>query len=79
MFRHDFPNLSDISADSDLIFILTDEFLEVQKPEMPNFVHIGGLGFENDRVQKLDEVDFGEFPDTLRFLYNWFTYLPCLH
>lgn len=36
---------------------MTDEFLEVQKPLMPNFIHVGGLEPENEKdSQMLDEV-----------------------
>ncbi|PAV87789.1 hypothetical protein WR25_26949 isoform H [Diploscapter pachys] len=35
---------------------MTDEFLEVQRPRMPNFVHIGSLGLEDENDSgKLDK------------------------
>ncbi|PAV87786.1 hypothetical protein WR25_26949 isoform I [Diploscapter pachys] len=55
-FGNDFPNVDEIAADSDLIFVMTDEFLEVQRPRMPNFVHIGSLGLEDENDSgKLDK------------------------
>ncbi|PAV89953.1 hypothetical protein WR25_10536 isoform B [Diploscapter pachys] len=55
-FGPDFPDLGEIAADSDLLFVMTDEFLEVQKPLMPNFIHVGGLEPENEKdSQTLDE------------------------
>ncbi|KAK6050366.1 hypothetical protein COOONC_12129 [Cooperia oncophora] len=39
-----FPNLEDIAADSDLVFVSTDEFVDMPRPTLPNLVHIGGLG-----------------------------------
>ncbi|KIH51845.1 hypothetical protein ANCDUO_18062, partial [Ancylostoma duodenale] len=41
----DFPNVGEIAADSDMIFVSTDEFIEFPRPTLPNVVHIGGLGF----------------------------------
>ncbi|KIH46603.1 hypothetical protein ANCDUO_23343 [Ancylostoma duodenale] len=61
-----FPNLGNIAADSDMIFVSTDEFIEFPRPTLPNVVHIGGLGFrENigDYVLSepyLEEMEKGE-------------------
>lgn len=70
LFRNDFPSVDEIAADSDLIFVMTDEFLEVQRPLMPNFVHIGSLGLEDeDDSGKLDEVVLDYFHP---FIYSKF-------
>ncbi|KAK6747572.1 hypothetical protein RB195_000644 [Necator americanus] len=39
-----FPSVSQIAANSDMIFVSTDEFVEFPRPTLPNVVHIGGLG-----------------------------------
>ncbi|VDL69233.1 unnamed protein product [Nippostrongylus brasiliensis] len=43
-FLPNFPSLEDIAADSDMVFVSTDEFIEFPRPSLPNIVHIGGLG-----------------------------------
>ncbi|VDM65107.1 unnamed protein product [Strongylus vulgaris] len=40
----DFPNLAEIASNSDMIFVATDEFIEIPRPTLPNVVHIGGIG-----------------------------------
>ncbi|KHJ77086.1 hypothetical protein OESDEN_23294, partial [Oesophagostomum dentatum] len=45
-FRAQFPSVAEIAADSDLVFVSTDEFIEFPRPTLPNVVHIGGLGFK---------------------------------
>ncbi|KAK6019844.1 hypothetical protein OSTOST_14511, partial [Ostertagia ostertagi] len=48
MFRRrygaDFPSLEEIAADSDVVFVSTDEFVDLPRPTLPHIVHIGGLG-----------------------------------
>ncbi|VDO60067.1 unnamed protein product [Haemonchus placei] len=48
MFRKrygaNFPNLEAIAADSDMVFVNTDEFVDFPRPTLPHVVHIGGLG-----------------------------------
>ncbi|EYC40970.1 hypothetical protein Y032_0587g341 [Ancylostoma ceylanicum] len=62
----DFPNVGEIAADSDMIFVSTDEFIEFPRPTLPNVVHIGGLGFReklgNDVLNEpyLSEMEKGE-------------------
>lgn len=53
-FGPNFPSVDNIAKTSDIIFVSTDELLEVQAPTMANVVHIGGLGMSNE-VPKLDE------------------------
>ncbi|VDP30025.1 unnamed protein product [Heligmosomoides polygyrus] len=52
-----FPNLEDVAANSDVVFVSTDEFIEFPRPTLPNVVHIGGIGFK-DAVEDggLDEL-----------------------
>lgn len=56
-FSPNFPNLEDVAANSDVVFVSTDEFIEFPRPTLPNVVHIGGIGFK-DAVEDggLDEV-----------------------
>ncbi|KAK5975235.1 hypothetical protein GCK32_017902, partial [Trichostrongylus colubriformis] len=60
MFRRrygaDFPSLEDIAADSDVVFVNTDEFVDFPRPTLPHVVHIGGLGVDSLKSGRLDET-----------------------
>ncbi|VDO42189.1 unnamed protein product [Haemonchus placei] len=61
MFRRrygaDFPNLEAIAADSDMVFVNTDEFVDFPRPTLPHVVHIGGLGeASSSKSLKLNEI-----------------------
>ncbi|ETN73108.1 hypothetical protein NECAME_13637 [Necator americanus] len=53
-----FPSVSQIAANSDMIFVSTDEFVEFPRPTLPNVVHIGGLGLRetlgNDPLEEVE-------------------------
>ncbi|RCN35520.1 hypothetical protein ANCCAN_18603 [Ancylostoma caninum] len=51
-----FPHLGKIAGDSDMIFVSTDEFIEIPRPTLPNVVHIGGLG----SLEKLGNYELSE-------------------
>ncbi|CAI4228128.1 unnamed protein product [Auanema sp. JU1783] len=53
-FGQDFPDVEDIAKNSDIIFVSTDEFVELPRPTLPNIVHIGGLG-ATDSVSEMGE------------------------
>lgn len=36
--------MGEIAGSSDIVFVSTDEFIEIPRPVMPNMVNIGGLG-----------------------------------
>ena len=55
LFRADFPNVGEIAGNSDIVFVSTDEFVEIPRPGMPNMVNIGGLGLGQKKID-LDEV-----------------------
>ncbi|KAK6019159.1 hypothetical protein OSTOST_15215, partial [Ostertagia ostertagi] len=44
MFRRrygaDFPSLEEIAADSDVVFVSTDEFVDLPRPTLPHIVHM---------------------------------------
>ncbi|PIO67255.1 hypothetical protein TELCIR_11006 [Teladorsagia circumcincta] len=61
MFRRrygaDFPSLEEIAADSDVVFVSTDEFVDFPRPTLPHIVHIGGLGVgDSSKNGGLDEI-----------------------
>ncbi|XGW27702.1 hypothetical protein V3C99_007919 [Haemonchus contortus] len=61
MFRkrygENFPNLEAIAADSDMVFVNTDEFVDFPRPTLPHVVHIGGLGEgSSSKSLKLDKI-----------------------
>uniref|UniRef100_A0A1I7T1B4 UDP-glucuronosyltransferase n=1 Tax=Caenorhabditis tropicalis TaxID=1561998 RepID=A0A1I7T1B4_9PELO len=47
-FGQDFPDVDYLAKTSDVIFVSTDELLEIQSPTLANVVHIGGLGLSNN-------------------------------
>ncbi|CCD65106.1 Putative UDP-glucuronosyltransferase ugt-48 [Caenorhabditis elegans] len=47
-FGSDFPCVEFLAKTSDLIFVSTDELLEIQAPTLSNVVHIGGLGLSSE-------------------------------
>ncbi|CAO4379939.1 unnamed protein product [Caenorhabditis nigoni] len=49
-FGQDFPSVEYLAKTSDIIFVSTDELLELQSPTLANVVHIGGLGMSNKEV-----------------------------
>ncbi|KAK6038040.1 hypothetical protein COOONC_24456 [Cooperia oncophora] len=71
-----FPNLEDIAADSDVIFVSTDEFVDMPRPTLPNLVHIGGLGQDDSSGNGgLDKVSFSlhKLSDVLNELLQTFS------
>lgn len=57
-----FPDVEDILRGSVVVFVSTDIFADFPRPELPNIVHIGGLGLTNSN-ETLDEVCLGEEGD----------------
>lgn len=49
-FRSDFLKVEEIARGSDVVFVATDELLELPAPTLSNIVHIGGLGIENGNI-----------------------------
>ncbi|CAL2045291.1 unnamed protein product [Caenorhabditis brenneri] len=53
-FGKDFPDVDYIAKTSDVVFVSTDELLEIQSPTLANVFHIGGLGI-SDKEAALNE------------------------
>ncbi|CAB3399007.1 unnamed protein product [Caenorhabditis bovis] len=53
-FGPQFPDINEIARDSDVVFVSTDELLEIPAPTLSNIVHIGGLGTEHGDESGLD-------------------------
>uniref|UniRef100_A0A8R1HWD0 UDP-glucuronosyltransferase n=1 Tax=Caenorhabditis japonica TaxID=281687 RepID=A0A8R1HWD0_CAEJA len=53
-FGADFPSVDDIAKTSDIVFVSTDELLEIPSPTLSNVYHIGGLGMSS-KIPVLDE------------------------
>ncbi|PAV68402.1 hypothetical protein WR25_09750 isoform E [Diploscapter pachys] len=51
----DFPWIGDIAKNASLIFVCTDEFLDLPRPISPKTVYIGGLGIVGTRQKPLDQ------------------------
>ena len=66
-FRQDFPEVDKLAAESDMVLVNTDEFLDIPRPMAPNMVHVGGLG-AGDYVN----MPLGEVPLTLLFFTDCF-------
>ncbi|CAJ0581539.1 unnamed protein product, partial [Mesorhabditis spiculigera] len=54
-FGPDFPSITSIERSPDVIFVSTDELIDLPRPIFPNIIHIGGLGMEDGAVKPLDE------------------------
>ena len=54
-FRQEFPSLYSIISNVDVIFIATDEVIDISTTTLQNIVHVGGLGVDEDIVE-MDEV-----------------------
>ncbi|PAV65696.1 hypothetical protein WR25_17215 [Diploscapter pachys] len=51
----DFPWIGDIAKNASLIFVCTDEFLDLPRPISPKTVYIGGLGIIDTAQKPLDQ------------------------
>ncbi|CAI2353740.1 unnamed protein product [Caenorhabditis sp. 36 PRJEB53466] len=54
-YGSDFPSVTEIARDVDIIFLATDEIIDFSAPTLPNVVHIGGLGVDYD-TSEMDPV-----------------------
>ncbi|KAF1745717.1 hypothetical protein GCK72_022164 [Caenorhabditis remanei] len=54
-FGQEFPSLYSIISNVDVIFIATDEVIDISTTTLQNIVHVGGLGVDEDIVE-MDEV-----------------------
>uniref|UniRef100_A0AC34PUN0 Glucuronosyltransferase n=1 Tax=Panagrolaimus sp. JU765 TaxID=591449 RepID=A0AC34PUN0_9BILA len=53
----DFPSVIDLARDSDLTFVLADEFLDFPRPILHNTVYIGGLGLTSATSHNTNYLD----------------------
>lgn len=54
-FGEDFPAPSSIAKNVDVIFIATDEIIDISTTTLQNIVHVGGLGVDDDTTEMSDE------------------------
>ncbi|CAA94845.2 Putative UDP-glucuronosyltransferase ugt-47 [Caenorhabditis elegans] len=50
-FGDDFPAITEIVRNVDIIFLATDEIIDFSSPTLPNLVHVGGLGVDDDTTE----------------------------
>ncbi|CAL2044231.1 unnamed protein product [Caenorhabditis brenneri] len=58
-FGSNFPNLYEISGNVDVIFIATDQIIDISTVTLHNIVHVGGLGVD-DSIAKIEEPSLSE-------------------
>ncbi|EGT42702.1 CBN-UGT-47 protein [Caenorhabditis brenneri] len=56
-FGPDFPAVTEIVRNVDIIFLATDEIIDFSAPTLPNLVNIGGLGVDDDTTEMSPQVE----------------------